>query len=145
MKLSFKQTVKALDRIPNINRGGCGLAALALFDAAKREGKKAKIVYCYTGWDGSALHKNNQFKEGKRKKAYSCHHIIIKLGKKYWDSTGTLGKKEIKNFDTVDEEITRKHLIASINNKGAWNNCFDRRGWMPQLKKLIKKNTPIKA
>ena len=124
MKKTFKQTVKSLDKIPDINHGGCGLAALALFDASKREGKKAKIVYCYTGWDVTALHKNNQFKEGKRKKATSCHHVVIKLGKRYWDSTGALSKKEIKNFDTVDEEITRKHLISSINNKGSWNDVF---------------------
>jgi hypothetical protein len=145
MKKTFKQTVKSLDKITDINYGGCGLAALALFDAAKREGKKVKIVYCYTGWDANELHKNNQFKEGKRKKATSCHHVVIKLGKRYWDSTGTLSKKEIKNFYTVDEEITRKHLIASINNKGAWNDVFKRKKWMPEIKKLIKKNTAVKV
>jgi hypothetical protein len=145
MKLSFKQTLKALDRIPNINRGGCGFAALALFDAANREGRKAKIVYCYTAYDGSALHKNNQFKEGKRKKAHACHHIIVKLGKKYWDSTGKIDEDEFADFEWIDEEITRKHLIASINNKGAWNSIFDRRGSMSQLKKLIKRNTQVKV
>ena len=145
MKPTFKQTRKLVSEIPNINRGGCGLAALALFDAAKREGKEPKIVYCYTGWDDSNLHKNNQFKEGKRKKATSCHHVVIKLGKKYWDSTGKLDPEEIENFETLDEEITRKHLISSINNKGAWNNMFSRKEWMPKLQKLIKKNTQVKA
>jgi hypothetical protein len=145
MKPTFKETRKTLNGIPYINCGGCGLAALALFDSAKREGKSPKIVYCYTAYDGSSLHKNNLFKEGKRKKATACHHVVIKLGKRYWDSTGKIDEDAFSEFEWIDEEITRKHLIASLNNKGVWNSSFNRRGAMPQLKKLIKKNTPVKA
>jgi hypothetical protein len=145
MKPTFKKTRKTLNGIPNINRGGCGLAALALFDAAKREGKSPKIVYCYTAFDGSSLRKNNQFKEGKRKKATSCHHVVIKLGKRYWDSTGKLDQAEFEDFEWIDDTITRKHLVASINNKGTWNPSFSRESWMPEIEQLIKKNTRVKV
>jgi len=144
MKLTFTKARKELDSLPFINQGGCGLAALALYDTAVREGKKPKIVYCYSFWgDSTAMHKNNLFKEGKRKRAYACSHVLIKVGKRYWDSTGEIKSKDVKWAYELDEDITRKHLIASINNKGAWNDCFDRRRCMPIIKKMLKRGTQV--
>lgn len=145
MKRTFQTTRKFLDAIDNINAGGCGLAALALYDAAKREGKKPKIVYLYhaffehTSW----IH-NHEFKIGKRKKAAPCSHVLIKINGKLWDSTGVVSKDKLFMYNT-DEEITREHLIASVNNKGAWNEMFNRKKWLPEIQKFFKRGTLIKS
>lgn len=143
MKPSFKKTRKFLDKIPSINRGGCGIAALAMYDAAKREGKKPKIVYLYS-WmcDTDLIERNKRFKKGEEENAAACSHVVIKLGKKYWDSEGKVNLKNWKGFKK-DEEISRKHLIASIDNVDEWNDCFNREKWVPKIQKFFKKGTYV--
>jgi hypothetical protein len=142
MKITFKKTQKFLQDVPNINFGGCGMAALALYDAAKKEGKKPKIVYVYSPWDEDSYRKNIKFKEGKSKKADACMHIVIKIGKNYYDADGKISKGYVENY-FKDPEITRDHLVASINNKGVWNDSFRRKIWGPEIKKFFKKGTKI--
>ena len=144
MKPGFKQTRKFLEAIDSINYGGCGFSALALYDAAKREGLKPKIVYLYHFFGGpSSIEKNNKFKEGKVKTAAACSHVLIKIGNKLWDSSGVITKSMLDQY-TVDEGITREHLIASINNKKVWNPCFERGFWVPRIQKYFKRGTTIK-
>jgi len=145
MKKTFKETRNFLNAIRNINAGGCGLAALALYDAAKREGKNPKIVYLYHAFmeHESWIH-NQEFKIGKRKKAAPCSHVLVKINGKLWDSTGVISKSNLWLYNS-DDEITREHLIASIKNKGAWNDIFNRKKWLPEIKKYFKRGTPINS
>lgn len=142
MKPDFKKTRKFLEAIDSINLGGCGLAALALYDAAKREGKKPKIVYLYHAiMHHEARTKNDAYKRGKGK-AYSCSHVLIKIGHRYWDSEGLVPKSRL-GWYISDETITREHLVDSINNKDSWNEVFDRKLWMDDIKKFLKRGTKI--
>lgn len=144
MKPTFKQARRFLNNIPSINLGGCGLSALALYDAAKREGLKPKIVYLYSWFDSEAQERNNKFKMGKLKKAYSCSHVLIKIGNKLWDSTGVISKSGL-GFYRMDDTITRDHLVSSVNNKDVWNTCFQRRYWVSEISKMLKRGTVIKS
>jgi len=144
MKPTFKKTRKYLNDIPSINYGGCGFAALALYDAAKREGHKPKIVYLYSWLDNEAMERNNKFKLGKVKKAHSCSHVLVKIKNKFWDSTGVIPKSGLGMYQ-LDDTITRDHLVASINNKGVWNPCFQRWAWISEIKNMIKKGTVLEA
>jgi hypothetical protein len=144
MKPGFKETRKFLNAIDSINYGGCGFSALALYDAAKRDGLKPKIVYLYHFFgELSSIEKNNKFKEGKIKTATSCSHVLIKIGNKLWDSSGVIRKSMLYMYN-LDEDITREHLVASINNKGVWNPCFEREFWAPRIQKYFKRGTTIK-
>lgn len=140
MNKEFKKVMTSLSKIPNINHGGCGLSALALFDTAKIEGMKPKIIYLYTWSQDSCYRKNQKFKEGKSKTADSCSHIVIKLDGKYYDSDGKIKKREIDSY-TTEDRVTRKHLIASINNVGVWNELFDRKKWASDIEKFFKPGT----
>lgn len=144
MKPTFKEARKFLNRIPAINLGGCGFSALALYDAAKREGLKPQIVYLYSWLDTEAMERNNRFKKGKLKKAHSCSHVLIKIGNKLWDSTGVIPKSYLGMYQ-MDGTITRDHLVASINNKDVWNPCFQRSAFGPEIKKMVKRGTPLKV
>lgn len=143
MTKEFKKVMTSLRRIPNLNRGGCGVSALALFDAAKRDGLKPKIVYLYSWGDDDSYRKNQKFKEGKTKKADACSHIVIKMAGKYYDSDGVLKQDKIDRFTT--DKVKRKHLIASINNSEAWNDDFDRWKWIPKIEKFFKPGTKVWA
>lgn len=143
MKRSFKKTQKFLSDVPMVNFGGCGMAALALYDAAKREDKKPKIVYVYSPWEDDSYRKNLRFKEGKAKKADACMHIVVKIGRNHYDAEGKVSTKYINAY-FKDDEISRDHLIASINNKGVWNESFNRKIWGPEIAQFFKKGTRIK-
>ena len=145
MKPRFKETRKFLNSIHTINYGGCGISALALYDSAKREGLKPKIVYLYHAlWESESMERNDQFKKGERKKADACSHVLVKIGNRLYDSTGFIPKSMIWAY-AMDEKITRDHLIASINNKGVWNDVFERKRFMPQIQKYLKRGTTIKV
>jgi len=144
MKPRFKETRKFLNSIGTINYGGCGVSALALYDSAKREGLKPKIVYLYFAFfESKSMLNNNKFKEGKRKTADACSHILVKIGNRLYDSSGVIGKSMLYMYK-LDEEITREHLVSSINNKGVWNETFDRERWIPHIQKYFKRGTTIK-
>ena len=143
MTKEFEKVMMSLRKIPDINLGGCGVSALALFDAAKRDGLKPKIVYLYSWSDDDCYRKNQKFKDGKSKKADSCSHVVIKVKGKYYDSDGIIKEDRIDRY-TIDK-VKRKHLIASINNVEAWNDVFDREKWIPKIEKFLKPGTKVWA
>ncbi len=131
-----------LSNIRNINRGGCGVAALAIYDQAIREGKKAKIVFCWDIWslifDDGSYERHERYKEGSARKPPACSHVIVKVGHKYYDSDQTFTKKLVNDrFRRRDEAVTREHLVAAIKNEGEWNDAFDRRKNLPKIQKYL--------
>ena len=146
MTKTFQQVRKYLDDIPDINRGGCGIAALAMYYAANKEGKKVGIAYLYGSWfEDDNIEQNEMFKKGKSKVAGSCSHVLVRVGNRYYDSEGVVNLKNIKKRYTVDKDITKKHLKASINNLDAWNDDFNRRKYLSKIEKFIGKKLKVKA
>ena len=132
-----------LSCVRNINRGGCGIAALAIYDQAKREGKNPKIVFCWDVWslmwcDDNGPQQHEAYKNGKRKTAVSCSHVLVKIGRRYYDCKENATKSEVYDeFRIVDEEVSRDHLVAAVNNKGQWNSEFDRKVHLPKIEKYL--------
>lgn len=142
---SFRDTRRFLNQIAFINQGGCGVAALALYDAAVRDGKNPKIVYLYSPFfDYGSQQINEKFKQGKVKRAAPASHVVLKVGRNYWDSDGIIPAARI-SFYQKDDTITREHLISSINNRGAWNTTFNRKYWIPKIKAYFNTRTRIVA
>jgi hypothetical protein len=142
---SFKETRQYLENVPYINLGGCGIAALALYDAAQKEGKKVDIAYLYHKWWGNhAREHNHKFKEGKVKKAHACEHVLVRVGNRYYDSTGVVNIKYASIWHLIDKGITRDHLVASVNNKDVWNDTFERKKYLPKIEKFIGKKLLVK-
>ena len=61
---SFKEIQRMLRSICWINAGGCGIAALAMFDAAIREKLRPKICYFYQSSNEKDLITNDPTKAG---------------------------------------------------------------------------------
>lgn len=131
--VSFYELQSYLNQIPSINRGGCGIAALAMYDAAIREGKSPKIVFGYN-WLGSDWERNQQFKTGKSDLAESATHICLEMDGKVIDSEGVSSLWD--EYCSTFHEATREHLVAAIKY-GGWNSEFKRDKWLPQIEAFV--------
>lgn len=136
LEMSYNEVESFLSNIPDINNGGCGIAALALYDAAVAEGKRPKIYYTYSSINNFSYEVNQKYIKGKIKEAQACSHIVIKLGKNYYDSKG--------EYDMYREAhvVTREHLVNSIKH-GCWNPSFDRSTYLPRINSLMGYNILI--
>lgn len=130
--LAYETLRRFLEKIPNINYGGCGISALALFDHAEAAGLKPRIVFGYSPWDGG-YDENQEYKRGNRQHAESAAHIFIHFGGKDHDSDG---EYERNDHWTFDDEITRDHLVDAIRH-GSWNCSFEREKYLPKIEKFI--------
>lgn len=132
----FNKVQNELQKVEAINDGGCGIAALVLYEAAILEGKNPKIVYLYGDWEYEKKMANKGFKQGKITNAESCMHIVIELEEGLIDCNGSIGN----NWDTSDKDyVTKEHLIASLT-WGGWNSVFDRKKWYPKIKQILADN-----
>ena len=104
---------RRLNKVPNINRGGCGYAALIIMDEL----------------GGSPLFMSNSklvTEEILNGKAPS--HVIVEIDGAYYDSKGKVSKKKFdKLWDLRDALIpaTRKQLEDLLKNE-KWNEDFNK-------------------
>lgn len=131
---SLDEVIDFMNTIPCINYGGCGISALAMYDAAVKEKLNPKIVYVYGWWDSGTI--NQQYKEGKTQYAASAAHVMISINDVLYDSHGEREYDDFEWFTSADDEITREHLVNSLNY-GSWNSDFDRKTWLPIIEKFI--------
>ena len=154
---SLKKVMDFLSKIPNINRGGCGISALVLYDAAVAEGLNPKVVFCYHGKTDQSYINNRRFmadNTGNSSYATSCAHAVIKIGDKRFDCDGEYTKKELREkwhnpfFYSgwlEDDKITREHLVASINNVSSWNYSFERERYLKKIESFIGYDLGVKV
>ena len=115
---SLKSVLDFLGAVDDINRGGCGIAALAIIRWLKQNKKKtAKPVYL----------DDDDYPPAHR----APNHIAVKLGKDYIDTSGPngLANPEIWEYTRVVEE---SDLITALNTD-TWNDDFNRRRWLPVI------------
>lgn len=134
-KNKFQKVSDYLSKIDCISFGGCGLAALALYDAAKLEGKNPEIIFYYNLYgDEDSFNINEQYLKGNSSKAASAWHIVVKVEDKYYDGNG-LWDSSSKAWGKKGQVSTRELLIQSLIT-GSWNTMFDRKKWFPKIKQF---------
>ncbi len=126
MLIEFKKFREYLSRIPNIDRGGCAIAALAMYRYAKRLGLEAHIEYLYTIEQN--YNQNCAAIEGAGIGTCCGHAICVVDGNPY-DSTGYVVAKEWNYRHVVPEHI----VIQGLRIVNIWNDSFDRTKWLPQI------------
>jgi len=121
----FHEIREKLNNIPNLNRGGCAIAALAMYRWALKNIplKDIKIVYLFS--------ENPYIEEGMP----SCSHAMVKIGKRIYDSDSKEKLKVLKNkYEAVlmpDEE----QVVESINDE-YWNPMFEREIHLKKIEKI---------
>ena len=109
-RLEFLQSAQEfLDSIENINLGGCGLSALALYRFLLRGGFDVSDVYFYED--------------------YSIGHILLCLDRDctWLDSEGNYAPS--RNSGT---RYTEAELVSELNIP-QWNGRFDRERWYAEI------------
>lgn len=116
-----------LETIPDINRGGCGIAALSLYRFVKQRFKKeSKIIYLYCNADMNkyvdpVYYQNEKVLQGNNRcKPTAPSHCIIGLDDKEYD-TSRFSRGWVSRH--VVEE---KFLLKTLKNTKSWNRDFDR-------------------
>jgi hypothetical protein len=105
--------VKVLSAIENINRGGCGLAALVIGNALKKDGLTPQYF------------SETSIKEFERFSGFEHIVVGVKETGLVMDAEGTV-KGPCKDYYTqheIPEEILRK----VVRHRPSWNRAFDRR------------------
>jgi hypothetical protein len=117
--LDLDAVLAYLNSIPNINDGGCGIAALAIIRWLKtNKKKKAKAVYLDDDW----------YPPLDR----APGHVSVRLGQDYIDSKGRNGFGHPSIWE-YNREYSERHLVQAINNIGTWNSDFERAYWTPVI------------
>ncbi len=117
--------------IPYINRGGCGIAALAMYRWLKDRNwlqEDTFIVYMYCYEDGYFDH-NQEIIDNGYGEMISCAHAVLHHDGSYHDSNGTHSKYDLnyKNYNIFHEIRDEQVVLDSINNiEAGWNSNFER-------------------
>ena len=136
--LKLKQVLKYLNNIPNINDGGCGVSALAIYRWIKAhyQVKNVEILFCYGCWRSVWDYRNNKqvFRIGKGNLS-SPSHVVLKYKNFIFDSSGII--KDLKSEFPNIHKATRLNLFISVlNDLNEWNDSFERK---PKVIKNIEK------
>lgn len=128
--MNFTDACEFLDNIENINYGGCGVAALALYRWLQKNESidGVKIVFCYSGYEQDTLENNrSKLDEGDINLLAPSHVMLYRSGR-YFDSEGGL---ELPRYPLL-QFIELSVLLATINEPNGehyldgWNETFDR-------------------
>jgi len=121
---TLKEVCTVLNNIPNINQGGCGIAALTLYKWLEKKNQLAddtRIIYFYYDYRSNiAINRSNKF---KTLPAAPYHAVLYHKGC-YIDSNDM---NYISTHKYSQKIKNIKFVIESINNNTCnWNSSFDR-------------------
>ena len=121
---TLKEVQKYLNQIDNINTGGCGISALAMYRWLKKNDQlqNTKFVYCYSSKD--VYLNNSNVLRNKSGKASATSHAVLLHDGQFIDSKGI---KDISIYGWVQIIEEEEFIIKTLNDDvSEWNSYFDR-------------------
>lgn len=146
---TLSEVRKYLKSIPNINYGGCGIAAYAMYIWLKKNGNKSNIKFIYLYSESSiGSYENNSIVLSHRKyyKTYasSCSHVMIKVGNNIMDCANeridlSSGVYPLLSMEIQEVHITQsiKFIKNSLSKEDQWNCSFNRGKYLPLIEKKL--------
>ena len=133
-QLNLESILECLDSIPNINHGGCGISALAIYRWCKANGVKVSkrpfvILLSESYGDKWTIEHNRDIIEMGDFRRITLSHVAIKVGKKLIDSTGQPDLDYYKHRQP--EQLNESELIEALDS--SWNHMFDREESIPKI------------
>ncbi len=125
-------------KVKHVNRGGCGIFALELGNVLKQNKIKFKYVMLFRHIEKTekdyfkALIENNMISDFNSEASWT--HIVVKVGKKYYDAEDIMDKPNRQGIP-INEEF----LNNFVKQKKYWNPMFDRK-YKPTIKKILEKH-----
>lgn len=141
MKLnSIKDVLDYLNTIPYINRGGCAIAALAVYLWAKQNNKLPEdfeIWYLHYWTDD--YNDNQNYLAGNNSWSSSCTHAVIYYDGKIVDSntedvnTAAYGRHIL----SIPKSMVETFILDTLDNIYMWNPDFNREKYVPQIEEKL--------
>lgn len=140
---SLEELQNALNTIPSINSGGCGISALAMYLwLRKHKNKRPKIVFCYKSHSQDTYENNDVALKNHDLDSLSVpNHIVLSSFLKKFDSEGKLDSRENKSYKWF-HTVNLHTLIKVINNQDGWNPSFDRK-YVSTIESWLEMKLPI--
>lgn len=120
-----------------INRGGCGIYALAVARYLMNRGfDKLELIACCRDYEPDIrenIHNNNHIINNVPA------HIVLKAGEYCFDAEGIIehdvfmDKMEADGKDCLTIDFNDDYLVKAINNVWDWNPSFNRHEWVPTI------------
>lgn len=138
----FDEVRSMLNDIPNINAGGCGIAALAMARWIKKNAKSSqlKTVYVMGHHDIITYTANSNHLINKHNTPMACYHIglilydLVNRTQCTIDSGNTFHMWSYPYLNTFTEDSV---LITAINQVHTWNTDFNRRKFVPIISEML--------
>jgi len=123
--------------VPSISQGGCGFAALVMYDYLKAKGVDAEIVYAY-GFCDPEYDNNISVIQNGSGELCACQHAMIRVKDSFYDCKGECDIEMYYDHHTISRELVVKSL-----DSGRWNSSFDRHKYVPMIEKAIGYNIKL--
>jgi hypothetical protein len=140
LEAQFQAVQNFLNEIPNINRGGCGLSAYAMYLWLRKNSmltEDIQIVFLHYGYSKSDFHTNQSFYLQGVGKPVAPEHVVINRNGKYIDSNGVYTRANGYSFKlSVSLEKAEDFLVNSLNDDD-WNSSFERPCVVPMIEKEL--------
>ena len=138
---------QSLDNINNINYGGCGVSAYAMYCYLEKNNllkEDTQIIYLHDWCENSIKH-NLEFIKGNNNNPTSANHVILYHDGYYVDSEHKYiflnSFRYSSNYFKVPQDITHVFMKLSLN-ESSWNPRFDRKN-IKEIEKFIELNLGI--
>jgi hypothetical protein len=134
---TFDEVRKFLSNIPNINFGGCGIAALSMCRwLVKNEGERPKIITLYESRDSYKLNKkyfrgNDQ---NNLSKPRAPAHCGIQYKRNFIDTENSLPFFPSSFYFDI---FNQKKILILINKGAYWGPSFEREKAVPQIEERL--------
>lgn len=128
----FLEVRNFLREIPHINRGGCAIAALAMYHVGLKLGMNIKVVYFYDFDDQHAYQQNDIAIEKDTGQVTYCNHAGVVVDNHYMDTLTNVVNDIYPYYHVVPESMVLRTL-----REGAWNPAFDRYKWLPVIESRV--------
>lgn len=136
-KVTFESLRSFLKDLPNVSHGGCGIAALAMYNFLKKQGEDSELVFLYGDGDQPVVIANAVSEMGTGATPIGAKHCCLRYKGKFIDcETDSLPIGTNKVFTTI-EFVPEKEVQDAVNNHKSWNDDFDWKTHLPEVEKFI--------
>lgn len=125
----FNRKRRELDKIPNINRGGCGIVAYAMSKWLKKHDVEHSVLFC----DWSTLIRWNV----QRKDPTSCSHVVIQINDYIFDTDERIHIDDFRFEEESRVEITCDEYLKRCLNIREWNRDFKRQKNITTIENIL--------
>lgn len=146
-KLSNDLRKNIYDKIPHINRGGCGIFAIYLYNVLSKLGYNPEIKVIYSYSIDSEFFDNHisEYNQSNVKKSArsSWGHFYIKIGDYYIDAKGTTknpldGEYKFYYLSKQSMDINILKDLCSKKYEHHWNPSFNRKEYRNTLYRKLR-------